>query len=126
MQGDFQLSPAYLPKRLSLNCAISEMKPPVLSEKSVNREDKVTSLSCLYHISYAADLGIELKRSIIYNVAIRSQQIRQDSIVFFAPFAALILILTVLLLIKMALYYTLSIVILNKMAVKLDFFLVEG
>lgn len=98
------------------------MKPPVLSEKSVNWED----ISCLYHISYAADLGIELKRSLIYNVAIRSQQIRQDSIVFFAPFAALILILTVLLHIKMALYYTLSIVILNKMAVKLDFFLVEG
>lgn len=44
-----------------------------------------------------------------------------DCIVFFTPFAALILTLTLLLLIKMALYYTLPIVILNKMAVKLDF-----
>lgn len=60
-------------------------------------------------------------RSLIYNVAIRSQQIIWDSIVLSAPFAALILILTVLLLIKMALYNTLPIVILNKMAVKLDF-----
>lgn len=40
----------------------------------------------------------------------------------FAPLAALILILALLPLIKMALYYTLPIVILNKMAVKLDFF----
>lgn len=37
-----------------------------------------------------------------------------------SPFAALILILAALLLIKMALYYTLLIVISNKMAVKLD------
>lgn len=61
------------------------------------------------------------KRSSIYNVAIRSQQIIWDSIVLSAPFAALILIFTVLLLIKMALYNTLPIVIFNKMAVKLDF-----
>lgn len=61
------------------------------------------------------------KRTSIYNDAIRPLQITQDYIFLFAPVASLILILTVLLLIKMALNYTLSIVILNKMAVKLDF-----
>lgn len=65
-------------------------------------------------------LVLSKKRTSIYNDAIRSLQIIQDYIFLFAPVASLILILTVLLLIKMALNYTLSIVILNKMAVKLD------
>ena len=116
-------------QKLSHHCAISEhlhfrheTTAPICRERDTAGWAWITtSLTCISHISYTADLGAELKRTSIYNDAIRSQQIIWASIVLCAPTAALILILTVLLLIKMALYYTLPIVILNKMAVKLDF-----